>query len=99
MCAAALPWLNHVKNSLHIDVLNKKHNLSWSSYHSAKLEKIGAARALITLLPLFRGQAHTPAMIYHAMVLIQKEVEYPSPGQIRIMTVDQPLFAIAKEIQ
>ena len=99
MCAAELPWLNHVKNSLHIDVLNKEHNLSWSSYHSAKLEKIGAARALTALLPLFRDQAHTPAMIYHAMVLIQKQIEYLNPGQIPIMTVDQPLFAIAKEIQ
>ena len=72
--------------------------MSWSSYRSAKLEKIGAARALTALLPLFRDQAHTPAMIYYAMVLIQKQVEYLNPGQIP-MTVDQPLFAIAKEIQ
>ena len=38
-------------------------------------------------------------MIYHAMVLIQKQVEYLNPGQIPFMAVDQPLFAIAEEIQ
>ena len=38
-------------------------------------------------------------MIYHAMVLIQKQVECLNPGEIPIMTVGQPRFAIAKEIQ
>jgi hypothetical protein len=57
------------------------------------------ARSRTSLLPLFREVAHSPSTIHHSMKLIQKQVQYLNPGQVPVMTVDQPLFAIAKEIQ
>ena len=45
------------------------------------------------------GFANTPAMIHHAMLLIQQQTKYLNPGQTLVMTADQPLFALAKEIQ
>ena len=51
------------------------------------------------LLSLFREHANTPAMIHHAMLLIIKQTHFLNQGQIPLMTVDQPLFALAKTIQ
>ena len=38
-------------------------------------------------------------MIHHAMLLIQQQTKDLNPGQTPVMTADQPLFALAKEIQ
>ena len=38
-------------------------------------------------------------MIQHSMRLIKQAVEYVNPGQTPIIAMDQPLFAIAKQIQ
>ena len=52
-------------------------------------------KAITALLPVFREHANTPAMIHHAMLLIQQQTKYLNPGQTPAMTVDQPLFALA----
>ena len=51
------------------------------------------------MLPVFREKADTPAMIHHALKLIQKQTNHLNPGQTPVMTADQPLYAIAKQIQ
>ena len=56
-------------------------------------------KAITALLPVFREHANTPAMIHHAMLLIQQRTKYLNPGQTPVMTADQPLFALPKEIQ
>ena len=38
-------------------------------------------------------------MIHHAMLLIQKNTAYVNAGQTSVMTGDQSLFALAKEVQ
>ena len=68
-------------------------------YHSSLMDDTISAKALIALLPLFREHASTPAMIHHAMLLIIKQTHFLNQGQIPLMTVDQPLFALAKTIQ
>ena len=51
------------------------------------------------LLPLLEDSATSPVMILHAMDVIKNAVNYLNPGQIPVMTCDQPLFAIGKAIQ
>ena len=55
--------------------------------------------ALNALLPLLSENAHSPAMIRHSMGLVQKAVKHLNPGQTPVVTFDQPMFTIAKEIQ
>ncbi len=50
-------------------------------------------------MPLFRENAHSLAMVKHGMDVIAQATELLYPGQVPIMTVDQPLFVIAKKIQ
>ena len=55
--------------------------------------------AIIALLPLFMENAHSIAMIKHSITIVQIAVAHLNPGQIPILTADQPLFALAKQIQ
>ena len=51
------------------------------------------------MLPLFKEQAHSPAMIRHSMIVVRDAVQFLNPGQIPVVTFDQPLYAIAKQVQ
>ena len=55
--------------------------------------------AIISLLPMFLENAHSVAMILHSMNVIKSAVQHINPGQTPVITLDQPLFAIAKQIQ
>lgn len=55
--------------------------------------------AIIALLPLFLDNAHSAAMIKHSMDIAKAAVNHLNPGQVPVLTADQPLYAIAKAIQ
>jgi len=38
-------------------------------------------------------------MIKHSMDVVRNAVQHHNPGQIPVVTFDQPLFALAKQIQ
>ena len=48
---------------------------------------------------MFLENAHSVAMILHSMNVIKSAVQHINPGQTPVITLDQPLFAIAKQIQ
>lgn len=73
--------------------------LSWAAYHSNLVQELDVLPCISTLLPLFEDQAKSPAMIKHSMDIISTATNYLNPGQIPIMTVDLPLYALAKQIQ
>ena len=54
---------------------------------------------LNAMLPLFKEQAHSPAMIRHSMIVVRDAVKFLNPGQFPVVTFDQPLYAIAKQVQ
>jgi len=60
-----------------------------------------ASRAICptALLPLFLESAHTVAMIKHSMDVVRNAVEHLNPGQIPVLTFDQPLFALETRVQ
>ena len=72
--------------------------LMWAAFHSAKqVEK--DPPALTALLPIFYEKAATPAMIKHGMDVIRQATTFLNPGQVPVITVDQPLFALVKMVQ
>ena len=48
---------------------------------------------------MFLENAHSLAMIAHSMRVIRAAVAHVNPSQTPVIAVDQPLFALAKEIQ
>ena len=46
-------------------------NILWSAHYANLQEYVPKPPAIITLLPLFRDGAHSPAMIKHGMNLVR----------------------------
>ena len=73
--------------------------ISWAAFHASRQQTRCHPTALNALLPLFYENAHTIAMVRHGMTVIKDATQYLNAGQTPIMAVDQPLYAMAKEIQ
>jgi len=90
-------WLNAVKNG--IDVEDEPDTLSWAAFHAENATSNDAKCAISALLPLFRHNANSAEMMRHCMVVVKAAIESLNPGQTPVMTADQPLYALIKQIQ
>ncbi len=92
-------WLEKV-NALHDqEPLNVTECISWAGHHATSNKIPVRPKCISALLPLFHEQAHTVAMIRHSMTLMEQDIQHLNPGQIPVFTVDQPLYALAKQTQ
>ena len=75
--------------------------VSWGAFHSRdpRHSSLHATSALSALLPLFSDQATSVAMIRHAMDVIMLSENYLNPGQVPVISLHQPLYAVANKIQ
>lgn len=95
-------WLQNVNSLIQAESLENETRFSWAAYHCAEgltQKAIAASSAVSALLPLFPDEAKSVAMIKHSMNVIKASVEYINPGQIPVIAFDQPLYALAKQIQ
>ena len=93
-------WLEHVRE--HIEnkqTASRPDNITWAAFHAHCLSQPARPVSITALLPLFHESAHTVAMIKHSMDVISSAVQYINSAQTPVIAFDQPLFAIAKEIQ
>ena len=93
-------WLENVNAALNDENQGEaiNMNISWSAYFSSLQVSAPKPPAIITLLPLFRDGAHSPAMVKHGMNIIKQVTIHVNPGQIPVLTVDQPLYAIVTNL-
>ena len=76
--------------------------VSWTAYHVNLQPHTESSQARVTqtsLHPLFHDQARSAAIIRHSMDVVKKAVEILNPGQVPVIAIDQPLYALAKHIQ
>ena len=92
-------WLNNVCSLLKVNQSEVPQSFSWSAYHSKNSNDETIVMTKTGLLPLFRESAHTIAMIKHGADVISKATEFLNPGQCPVIHVDQPLFALLKQLQ
>lgn len=101
--AEEFEWLEDVKETVSNDGqgLPQKKCISWSAYHSNRSgkEDTNTEPAISSLLPLFPDQAKSAAMICHSLNIIKACVDHLNNGQIPVVAMDQPLYAVAKQIQ
>ena len=72
----------------------------WSSYHASRSDTVGSpGKCTEALLPLFREKAVTPVMIGNGMKIVAIITHYLNLHQTPVLVVDQPLFALAKQVQ
>ena len=79
--------------------LNRMDWISWSAYHASIQTIAIPPSAIIALLPLFMDSVHSVAMMKHSMTIVQATVQHLNPSQVPVVIADQPLFALAKQIQ
>ena len=93
-------WLSHVKKVVESDNIRQDAEISWSAFYASNAEHDPDEPTDITsILPLFAEKATSPAMIVHGMNIIKQNVEFLNPGQTPVIAFDQPLFALAKQVQ
>lgn len=73
--------------------------VSWAAYHATNQPDHMFLDGICTLLPLFSEDSKSAAMISHAMEVVKDAVQFLNPGQVPFVTLDQPLYAIAKKLQ
>ena len=92
-------WLRHVYSVVETAPISDKDFISWAAYHASCQPSLHLPVADSFLLPLLLENAHSPALVKHVMGLIKSTVEYLNPTQKPVIAADQPLYALAKEIQ
>ena len=96
---AEASWVDVVSDLINNEALDKNDNISWSAYHASLQEAVPRPPANIELLPLFKDNAHSVAMMKHGMDVLKKATEHLNPGQVPVVTVDCALYPILKKIQ
>ncbi|CAL8275406.1 unnamed protein product [Arctogadus glacialis] len=91
-------WLDTVKQR-YLEIPQSDSNLSWAAYHASKESGQDNLPAITPLLPLFPDDSKSVGMIRHSMDVIKQAVMEVNPGQTPVITVDQPLYTISKQIQ
>ena len=93
-------WLENTRHILEESTeLQSNVNISWAAYHAQNQESVDRIITPTALLPLFHESAYTVAMIRHSMDVVKSAVVQLNAGQTAVLTFDQPLFTLAKQIQ
>ena len=93
-------WLENTRHILEENSgLRSNVNISWAAYHAQNQESVDRIITPTALLPLFHESAHTVTMIRHSMDVVKSAVVHLNAGQTPVLTFDQPLFTLAKQIQ
>ena len=92
-------WLSHLSEMVSKESLNGGDYVSWAAFSASKQPSLSITPSTIALLPLFRENAHSTCMMVHAMQMASNAIHHLNPSQTPVIVVDQPLYAICKQIQ
>lgn len=94
-------WVSHTLSKLSNDDVNvsAEDSITWAAYHSKNQQQMNGPPAITALLPLFYEKADTLAMKKYGMDVLREATSFLNPGQVPVITLDQPLFALAKAVQ
>ena len=92
-------WLQNGKELTSKTTLEKADFLSWGAFQTCHQPRTAHIPAVISLLSMFYKNAHSIAMIPQVINMIKAGVNDVNSGQIPVITLDQPLFALRKLIQ
>ena len=74
-------------------------NISWSAYQVEQQQAREYYPAIFSMLPMFPDDSKSMAMIRHALNVIHVAVKELNPAQVPIVTLDKPLYSLAKQVQ
>ncbi len=74
-------------------------DVTWSAHHASQKRSLPFEVSITSLLPLLRDQAHSVATVKHVMGKVHDIATFLNPGQVPVIAADQPIYAVAKQIQ
>ena len=94
-------WQSNARRLISEGIHSVDDPISWAAFYSNQEppHDFEVTRPIGSLLPLFPDDSKSVAMIRHAMDVAQQAVHHLNPGQVPVLTLDQPLYAIAQQIQ
>ena len=94
--ADEIEWIDKVSVT---EQVNENLSITWPAHHASKQTGIAFEESITSLLPLLRESANSVATIRHVMDRVKDTVMYLNPDQTPVIAADQPIYAIAKQIQ
>lgn len=92
-------WMEQVSRVVSTDNTQGDEVVSWSAYYASLQPTHGVSESSLTNTSLLALFLDSVAMIRNPMNIVKKAVDSLNPGHAPIITVDQPLFTTAKQIQ
>ncbi|KAL0198142.1 hypothetical protein M9458_006682, partial [Cirrhinus mrigala] len=89
-------WLQKVSLTQDVD---DEVNITWSAHHAEKKRGLAFDVSITSLFPLLRDEAHSIATVRHTMNKVRDAIAHLNPGQVPVITADQPIYSIAKQVQ
>ena len=89
-------WLEKVS---HTQTIESDTSLNSSAHHPSLNRGLAFEVSIAAILPLLHEQAHSVATVGHVMDKIKETLAYFNPDQIPVITADQPIFAVLKQVQ
>lgn len=90
-------WFEHVRKELKEPAVDL--DFSWAAFHANNGEESSLPKSISTLLPLFHEESTSVPMAIHGMRTIMAITKQLNPGQTAVGCVDQPLYALFKQVQ
>ena len=92
-------WLEHLMHLNEEDSSSDiKDRFSWSGFHS-KRSASSPVKSTSTLLPLLNESVNSTAMLRHTMGVVKQILLKLNPQQAVVLTADQPVYALGKQVQ
>ena len=95
----SLEWLKFVDETNSTNTKASEKSCNWAAYYQENIVQELQIPCSSVILPLINECINSPAMVKHCMTVIQKVTHKVNPGQIRRITVDQPVYTLLKQIQ
>ncbi|RXN31429.1 hypothetical protein ROHU_004760 [Labeo rohita] len=89
-------WLQKVSLTQDVD---DEVNITWSAHHAEKKRGLAFDVSITSLFPLLRDEAHSIATVRHTKNKVRDAIAHLNPGQVPVITADQPIYSIAKQVQ
>ena len=89
-------WFNYMND--HLDVKEMLHRCNWASFCASKVQNPGS-KCSSAILPLLQDEVVTHGMVTHTMDIIDKVHKKLKLDQPLVITADQPVYIIGKQVQ
>ena len=73
--------------------------VSWAAHSTNEQPQQSIIPSELALYPRSKKIAHSTCIMAHVMQMVCKAIHHLNPSQIPASVIDQPLFAICKQIQ